>query len=69
MSTAYQTYLAAGEHMKAIKIVGEKGWTDKLAEIAKLAARIDDPSIAQLRLHTGKRTSEARVTRRSRAWG
>jgi intraflagellar transport protein 122 len=35
MSTAYQTYLAAGEHMKAIKIVGEKGWTDKLNEIAK----------------------------------
>ena len=35
MSTAYQTYLAAGEHMKAIKIVGEKGWVDKLHEISK----------------------------------
>ena len=30
MSAAYQTYLAAGEHMKAIKIVGEKEWVDKL---------------------------------------
>ena len=35
MGVAYQTYLSAGEHLKAIKILGENGWVDKLAEVAR----------------------------------
>ena len=31
LSVAYQTYLAAGEPLKAIHILGEKGWVDQLA--------------------------------------
>ena len=34
-SSAYLTYLQAGEHLKAINILGNKGWVDKLAEVAK----------------------------------
>jgi len=34
-SVAYQTYLAAGETLKAIHILGGKGWVDELAEVSK----------------------------------
>lgn len=32
---AYLTYMQAGEHLKAINILGSKGWTDKLIELAR----------------------------------
>jgi len=35
LSVAYQTYLAAGEPLKAIHILGEKGWVDQIAEVAR----------------------------------
>ena len=35
MSAAYQTFIQAGEHLKAIQILGSKGWIDKLAEVAR----------------------------------
>ena len=35
MSAAYQTFIQAGEVLKAIQIIGSKGWMDKLAEVAR----------------------------------
>jgi len=35
MSAAYQTFIQAGEHLKAIQILGSKGWTEKLAVVAR----------------------------------
>lgn len=34
-SVAYQTYIAAGEIIKAIHILGGKGWYDQLADVSK----------------------------------
>ena len=35
LSAAYQTYISAGELLKAIAILGEKNWIDKLVEVAR----------------------------------
>merc|ERR1719230_2320065 len=35
MSAAYQTFIQAGEHLKAIQILGSKGWIEKLSELAR----------------------------------
>ena len=35
MSAAYLTFIQAGEHLKAIEILGQKGWVDKLIEVAR----------------------------------
>ena len=41
LSVAYQTYIAAGETMKAIHILGEQGWVEKLAEVARKFSKGD----------------------------
>ena len=35
MGAAYLTFIQAGEHLKAIHILGSKGWMDKLIDVAR----------------------------------
>merc|ERR1719331_2694107 len=46
LSVAYQTYITAGEMLKAIGILGDNGWTDKLVEVSRSLAA---SQVAELR--------------------
>eukprot|EP00965_Chrysotila_dentata_P221508 6192415-Pleurochrysis_carterae.AAC.2 len=41
MGAASETYIAAGDYMKAIHILGEQGWTNKLADVSRKLTKND----------------------------
>jgi len=45
MSVASDTYLAAGDYMKAIHILGEQSWIEKLADLVKKLSKNDEPEL------------------------
>ncbi|XP_068453196.1 intraflagellar transport protein 122 homolog isoform X2 [Clinocottus analis] len=48
---AAEMYLAAGEHQKAIDIIGEHGWSDMLIDIARKLDKAEREPLAKCALH------------------
>uniref|UniRef100_A0A3Q2NNT8 Intraflagellar transport protein 122 homolog n=1 Tax=Fundulus heteroclitus TaxID=8078 RepID=A0A3Q2NNT8_FUNHE len=48
---AAEMYLSAGEHMKAIDIIGEHGWADMLIDIARKLDKAEREPLAKCALH------------------
>ncbi|KAM4571964.1 intraflagellar transport protein 122 homolog [Fundulus diaphanus] len=48
---AAEMYLSAGEHMKAIDIIGEHGWGDMLIDIARKLDKAEREPLAKCALH------------------
>uniref|UniRef100_A0A3Q0R164 Intraflagellar transport protein 122 homolog n=1 Tax=Amphilophus citrinellus TaxID=61819 RepID=A0A3Q0R164_AMPCI len=49
--TAAEMYLSAGEHLKAIDIIGEHGWADMLIDIARKLDKAEREPLAKCALH------------------
>ncbi|MEQ2199059.1 hypothetical protein XENOCAPTIV_023840, partial [Xenoophorus captivus] len=48
---AAEMYLSAGEHLKAIDIIGEHGWADMLIDIARKLDKAEREPLAKCALH------------------
>uniref|UniRef100_A0A3Q3KMC4 Intraflagellar transport protein 122 homolog n=1 Tax=Monopterus albus TaxID=43700 RepID=A0A3Q3KMC4_MONAL len=51
---AAEMYLSAGEHLKAIDIIGEKGWADMLMDIARKLDKAEREALAKCALYFKK---------------